>query len=246
MTKYLSNRKFAKLCEVSPSSITKAIKEGRVWRSGNLGIDPDHPTNIHYQEAKRRGWNEKAKRKRKQAAKKKAEKAAERKAKKKSEQSKGTEEPKGKTVDEVREEITETEDEARRIFERALPPGDAAIAAARFSRQSAEHLKVLESIREKQIKNDKARLELVERDLVRRMFGELYLIHTNQFKTMGDKLSAAIAAAAGVDDSEIIGAISEIIEKEVFRNLSAVKRLFSDRLKGIKSELPENEEEETE
>lgn len=243
MSKYLSNRKFAKLCEVSPSAITRAIKAGLVWRTES-GIDPDHPTNQHYQEAGRRGANRQAKRKRAKAAKKKAERAAERTAKRTTGEIPETKPTRTKTVEEVREELSETEDEARRVFERALPPGDAALAAARFSRQSAEHLKVIEGIREKQIKNDRERLKLVDRDLVRRLFGELYLIHTNQFKTMGSKLSGPIAAAAGVDNAETLNAIEAIIEREVFRNLDAVKTMFERGLKKMKTDLPEEAVEE--
>ena len=48
MQKYLSIRAFAKLVGVSHQAVMQAIKEGRVSKT-TKGIDPTHPTNMHYQ-----------------------------------------------------------------------------------------------------------------------------------------------------------------------------------------------------
>lgn len=245
MPTYLSNRKFAKLCGVVPSVITYAIKHGTVWRTAH-GIDPEHPNNVHYRSqvrhSKRGPKSKKDKEEVAKAAKEKASKGSKKTGKKTSGDGNEKKSPPMDPIDAQKAEIEAIEAEGQRM-ERVLPPADAAIHAARLSRQSAEHLKVLESIREKQIKNDKLRGALVDREVVKRLLGRLYLIHTNQFKPMGDKLSSSVASKAGIDDSEMISEIGKIIEKEVYRNLGAVKRLFSDYLKTLKAELPEDGEE---
>lgn len=48
MAHYISQNAYAKRLGVSPAAISYAVKEGRVNRTAR-GIDPDHPTNKHYE-----------------------------------------------------------------------------------------------------------------------------------------------------------------------------------------------------
>ena len=48
MVEYLSNNKYAKSLGVSQPAITLAIKENRVIRT-TRGVDPTHPSNVHYE-----------------------------------------------------------------------------------------------------------------------------------------------------------------------------------------------------
>ena len=105
-----------------------------------------------------------------------------------------------------------------------------------ISHASANKLKTIESIRKIQIANDAARLELVSRESVKKVFSKLYQIDINQLRTLGPNLSPDIAALIGTDDNEIMLKISDLVDKEVFVILKQIKRLLNDFLKDIKSE----------
>jgi hypothetical protein len=52
MTEYVTQYKFAKLCEISRQAISKAVKEGRIVLT-TRGIDVDNPSNQYFREKAR-------------------------------------------------------------------------------------------------------------------------------------------------------------------------------------------------
>ena len=105
-----------------------------------------------------------------------------------------------------------------------------------ISHASANKLKTIESIRKIQIANDAARLELVSRESVKKVFSKLYQIDVNQLRTLGPNLSPDIAALIGTDDNEVMLKISDLVDKEIFVILKQIKRLLNDFLKNMKAD----------
>jgi len=187
-------------------------------------VDPGHPTNLHFQEnaarnsAKiKRGFPKKKKRGPKPGAKKNRKKA------------KTTQ---GEEDGDRGEGYTPEQDIDWESGE--LPANVGAL-----SRATTDKLKTIEQIHALRIKTDKERQELIDRDLVRRLFSKMYLIDTNELKTLADKLPADIAGLAGIDDQKVIMEIGERIEREVYRSLAHIKRLINDLFEEIGAEVIE-------
>lgn len=105
-----------------------------------------------------------------------------------------------------------------------------------IDRHEAERLKVIADIESKRLKTEEARKKLISRELVRKVFGQLYIIDTNEFKTLGANVAPKVAAIAGVDDNQKILQMVESIDKEVHLILEHIKRELNDFLKKIEGE----------
>ncbi len=96
--------------------------------------------------------------------------------------------------------------------------------------------KTLEQIRTLQLKNEKDRMELIERSLVKKFFRELYTIETTEFLTMGEKLSPEIASLFGVDDSNAVLDVGKFIQREVSKTLERIELAMDKFLKSFQIE----------
>jgi hypothetical protein len=226
--RYLTQTEFATECDCSQQAISKGIQEGRVIRA-EKGIDPSHPTNIHFKENAARNS---AKVKRGFPDKKKASKKAGRKKKRKA--AKATSRSKA-----GKKKKTEHQLELDIDWEGGELPAN----VGALSRATTDKLKTIEQIHALRIKTDRERQELVERELVRRLFAKMYLIDTNELKTLADKLPADIAGLAGIDDRAVVMAIGERIEREVYRSLAHIKRLINDFFTEIGADLIQSKKE---
>ena len=108
--------------------------------------------------------------------------------------------------------------------------------SADLGKYNIDILKSIEQIKGMQVKREKERQELVSRELTQKLFHKIYIVDTNEWKTIGDKLAPDLAAIAGVDDSDIIIKMNQRIEKEVYKILNHTKRIINDFLKGIEAE----------
>ena len=220
---YLSQNKFAKLVGVSPQAVSLAVKSGRVIRCKS-GIDPLHPSNQHYAEAaadnskkRKRGQHPP----RKKRGRPKGASSSSRRST--APPSRPAPAPGAAPPFEPEQDIDWTTGE--------LPANISAL-----SRSTTDKLKTIEQIHALRIKSDKERKDLIERTLVRRLFSKLYLIDTNEIKTLADKLPAELAAIMGVDDRELIMKVGATIETEVYKTLAHIKRLINDLLDEIEAE----------
>ena len=81
-----------------------------------------------------------------------------------------------------------------------------------------------------EIANKRARGELIDRDYVRRVFGNIYSIHRSIFLPIGKTWAGAISAEMGINDEVKRLKIEEIITRESYQALSAIKREINDFL----------------
>jgi hypothetical protein len=93
-----------------------------------------------------------------------------------------------------------------------------------------------EIIREKQLKNEKLRGDLVDRKAVSKVFNKLWSVDSNQLIPLATKLAPEIASICGVEDPEVITKVREKIDKEIWGVLGHCKRIMSDYLAEIEAE----------
>jgi hypothetical protein len=103
---------------------------------------------------------------------------------------------------------------------------------AKLTKAQIDKIKSLESALKIRVERQHKRRELIERSLVQAVFGRLYQLDANQWKTLSAKLAPTVAGVAGVDDPEKILAIEQCIDDEVCKVLAHLKRLLNDALVG--------------
>lgn len=95
-----------------------------------------------------------------------------------------------------------------------------------------------------EIANQKAKGELISRDLARRVFGQVYAVDRSIFLAIGPTTAGEIAAEAKIKDETVILKIEDIITKAVYQGLAAEKRAINDFLlsgggEPVRDNLPE-------
>jgi hypothetical protein len=228
---YLSVNAFAKLVGVSHPAVLQAIKEGRVAKT-TKGIDPTHPTNIHYQHLQDG--------RRKQLIKAKTTKAITIKKKIVKRPSKGKKKKPKKKINRQRESLQESIDQAEEEVTNPSPINsdhNSANHDTALQTLNAKKLKELEQVKKLQVETEIKRKQLVDRAIIERVFSELYLVDTNELKTLGGKLAPRIAAKYKIDDGQKIIEVERMIEAEVYRSLEHIKRIFNDVLEELETEM---------
>jgi len=86
-----------------------------------------------------------------------------------------------------------------------------------------------------EIANEKARGELINRVLVARVMGRIYAAHQANFLSIGPTSAGIIAAELGIKNDTQRIKIEELITKDTYQALSAIKREINDFLINIKS-----------
>ena len=94
----------------------------------------------------------------------------------------------------------------------------------------------LEAALKTRVEREAKRGLLVERKLVQTVFGRLYMVDSNQWRTLGAKLAPDIGGEFGIEDAGALLRVEQKIDAEVTRILSHVKRLLDDFLVNIGAE----------
>lgn len=105
-----------------------------------------------------------------------------------------------------------------------------------ISKTSIERIKIIEQVRNLRINTDERLNKLIPRDLVKKVFSQLYAIDINEFKTLGPAISQEIIIIMGVGDEKQIMEIEAMVDKHLRKVLQHIKRIFDDFLKEIESE----------
>lgn len=209
----LSKSAFAKAAGVSRQAVYKAIEAGSLFVRPDGKLDDQNPVNQDFiNKARREGNGKKHKDK----------------AKTKASGSKTS----GKNI--ISKANTGTQGES--IVDFTQIDFDNIESLKGLKRSDVERLKIIQEVRLKELKIKQDRLELIPRIMVAKIFGKLYSIDVNQWRTLGPNLAPEIAAEAGLDDPDVILRIEKIIEGGVFDILGDVKRVFDDFLTEIKAE----------
>lgn len=94
----------------------------------------------------------------------------------------------------------------------------------------------LESALKTRVERMQKRGQLIDRALVSTVFGRLYQIHSNEFRTLGAKLAPSVGGELGVENPEALLRIEQYIDDEVIGILSHVKRVFDKFLQDVGAE----------
>lgn len=111
-------------------------------------------------------------------------------------------------------------------------------------RKSVETELSIEKLESQRLKNAVTRADLISRDLVRVVLGQLFTIHTNELKPVGQKTAPEIMAIVGIEDADLEAKVAGNIDKETHRVLNHIKRTLSDFLKATRTEHQTEEEDE--
>ncbi len=96
--------------------------------------------------------------------------------------------------------------------------------------------KLRNQVNESDLKIRERRGDLIDRNLVERFVNGVYAIESTQFKSLGPKLSATLAAVAKTDDPAIKIAFEKVIDDEVYKALQNITYKIEVFLGKIKSE----------
>ena len=110
-----------------------------------------------------------------------------------------------------------------------MPQIDPEIAQIKKQSERARALKL-------EIANERARGELISRSTVIRVMGKIYAAHQANFLSIGPTSSGLIAAELGVKGDAERLKIEELITKDTYQALSAIKREINDFLIYLKTE----------
>ena len=201
----LTQRDFARKCGVSPQAISKAIKEGRVIKDEKK-INPNNPQNAAYIKLIQMRKDENGGT---------LDRSKSRNKKKKNDAS----EPEPESKPELNDQDLEN-----------LAKGQLSIPLDSLSKTSADRLKTLEQVRKIQIESDTKRKNLLPREEIKRIFARLYMIETNELKTISDAVAPEIAAIYEDDNLDHQFKTKKIIDAKVYRALKHIQRLWSDYL----------------
>lgn len=112
---------------------------------------------------------------------------------------------------------------------------------AEVQKITLDKLKLVEQTRQIQDKRLRERNEHIPRSLVARVLAKLYDVDINEHIQIAGKASSAIAAALGIEKSEDILKIEEILTPELYRTLEHRKRIMNDFLDEVGGELVEGD-----
>lgn len=120
-----------------------------------------------------------------------------------------------------------------------LPGVDAEEVLARLSSLDIRNLtpadvgKVarLESALKTRVEREHKRGLLIDRAAVQTVFGRLYMIDSNELRTLGSKLAPEISGMLGAEDPEKVLAVEKRIDDEVLKSLAHIKRVLGDFLR---------------
>lgn len=104
------------------------------------------------------------------------------------------------------------------------------------TRADAELRKVQAKTEQIEIKTAKDRQELVERSLVRWLFGILATIDQNEFLTIPANVASEIAGLCGKEDSKTVVKIAKLLEEKMYGVLQHRERVVKDFLEKVKAE----------
>lgn len=209
MRPYLSQAKFAKLCGITKQAVSLAVKEERVHLTAGR-VDPRHPTNHHYR-------NQILARK-------------------------------GVTPINAPEKLPPAGPKDRR---RIVSKTDTTGSSAGLTRKQLDiegldpegedkiyghqidAAKKLAQAQSYQIKNNRERGVLIDRELVKQFLGKLYSIESSELGTLGEKLGPALAGLLGIDDAGLVLEVGKTINLEISKTIDHIELEMGRYLKGL-------------
>jgi hypothetical protein len=195
------------------------------------GIDPNHPHNIYYAENLKKNYLSLLReQKEAKAEKRKKTKKLNGKSKTKKSKAKKSTAVKANTADKQKKV-----DRGGSSKEINLDDMKERVSYGAVTQANVNALKAMEQIEQIRLKTQKERQQLVERELIKRVFSKIYTIEVNELRIIGDTLAPEIASYFNSDDSEAILKTNQRIESEVYKALNHIKRLIADYLKSVGS-----------
>jgi hypothetical protein len=93
-----------------------------------------------------------------------------------------------------------------------------------------QKVRQIETALKTRVEREHKRRDLIERSLVRTVFGRIYQVESQEMKTLGGKLAPDVAGLMGIDDPTIQLMVEQRIDGEILKSLAHVKRIINDFL----------------
>lgn len=214
---FLTKSAFAKLANVSRQRIYKMCEIGHLTVRPDGKLDTVDQTNENYLEKTDRRDGRKERDKEKEKPKQKS--------KKKSTKPKKQEE---KIIDNNR--ISNLSD----FFSNQI---DLNGSLSDIKKIDLDKMKTAVTIEKDQIKRDKDRGQLIDRDLIKEFFGKLYSIDVNEFLQLSAALSSRICEGIfKTDDPEKLMEVSKLIDSELYKTQSHIQKKVDDLISDLTDE----------
>lgn len=105
------------------------------------------------------------------------------------------------------------------------------------TKNDLETQKTMAQIMQIQVRTARERGELIDRDLVKKVFAKLFTIDTGELKTFGSKVAPEIASILGVSSSDGILKVKKCIDLKMNTILKHVQRVYTDSLKEMEKNV---------
>jgi hypothetical protein len=96
-----------------------------------------------------------------------------------------------------------------------------------------QKIQKIETALKARVEREHKRRDLIERTLVRTVFGKIYQIESNEIKTLGGKLAPEVSGLLGIEDPVMTLMVESRIEGELLKSLAHIKRVINDMLLNI-------------
>lgn len=213
--RFVSQIRFAELAGVSAMAISKGGKSGLVFKGEDGRYDLLHPVNNEY-------------------------------LFKKNPKRKGRVAPEPKKKQKADKEQPAIEEKAKPVVQDMDPEELEAMTGSLYNldKLTVDKLKVIEAIHGQRLKNDESRGVLIDRRLVRRVFGKIHTVDVQEFLAIPISFAPYVAGLFGKDDPETIMLIEKELSAELYKCLNHVKRIIDDFMKSERDgEILDAEEE---
>lgn len=111
-----------------------------------------------------------------------------------------------------------------------------------MTKEELDCIKIAEDIRLKRIKQAKDRGDLIDRYFVESLFNKIYSIDVNQFLQLKDSMTTKMGTIFDISDKKKLMEASEMINKELYKTQSHIKREIDEFLESMKKAATPDEQ----
>jgi len=246
--RFVTTTRFAEICGVSLSGISKAKKAGIILMGEDRFYDLTHPKNMTYlhRETKKRdsakrhmSENDKAILHDREIA----EKIAGRGARKVQDAEQDAVDDYGDAMESKKSPGQLRRD--RKNDKKVNLPYDGAdlddLDLSKLDKFDVDKLKVIEAIDSARLKNDQLRKTLIDRNLVAVVLGRIHTVDVQEFLAIPIRFAPVAAGLCGKSDEETIHALEKRLSSELYKCLNHVQRIIEKFLDELEDESNEPE-----
>jgi len=99
-----------------------------------------------------------------------------------------------------------------------------------MSYADVQKVQKIESALKTRVERQQKRGELIERTIVKTLFGKIYQVDVQELRTLGSKIAPEVAGLMGIDDPSMILMVEQRIDGEILKSLAHIKHIIDEFL----------------